>query len=106
MLSHNSSNPGSSISRDASPALPLPSSTLTSVWNLPIRFFEWFGDLGFFAWQVLRSAVRRPFEGRELLRQLDEIGSRSFPLVALAGGALGGGPAFGRRSRSGHFWAQ
>ncbi|MFI5096767.1 MAG: MlaE family ABC transporter permease [Candidatus Acidiferrales bacterium] len=33
--------------------------------------------------------MRRPFEGRELLRQLDEIGSRSFPLVALAGAAIG-----------------
>ena len=50
---------------------------------------KWFGELGFFAWQVLRSAVRRPFEGRELLRQLDEIGSKSLPLVALAGAAIG-----------------
>ena len=64
-------------------------STLTSVWSLTNRFLEWFGNLGFFAWQVLRAAVRRPFEGRELIRQLDEIGSRSFPLVALAGAAIG-----------------
>src|SRR6202166_4909277 len=65
------------------------SATLTSVWTPANRFLEWFGDLGFFAWQVLRSAVRRPFEGRELLRQLDDIGSRSFPLIALAGAAIG-----------------
>jgi len=28
-------------------------------------------------------------EGRELLRQLDEVGSKSLPLVALAGAAIG-----------------
>jgi phospholipid/cholesterol/gamma-HCH transport system permease protein len=65
------------------------SSTLTSVWILINRLLEWFGDLGLFAWQVMRAAVRRPFEGRELIRQLDEIGSKSLPLVALAGAAIG-----------------
>jgi phospholipid/cholesterol/gamma-HCH transport system permease protein len=64
-------------------------SSLNSVWSLLNRFLEWFGDLGLFAWQVMRTAVRRPFEGRELLRQLDEIGSKSLPLVALAGAAIG-----------------
>jgi len=64
-------------------------STITSVWSLINRFLEWFSDLGLFAWQVMRAAVRRPFEGRELLRQLDEIGSKSLPLVALAGAAIG-----------------
>jgi phospholipid/cholesterol/gamma-HCH transport system permease protein len=52
-------------------------------------FFEWFGNLGIFSWQVLRAAVTPPFEWRELIRQLDEIGSKSFPLVALAGAATG-----------------
>jgi phospholipid/cholesterol/gamma-HCH transport system permease protein len=52
-------------------------------------FFEWFGDLGVFAYQVARAAVTRPFEFRELVRQLDEIGSKSLPLVALAGAATG-----------------
>jgi phospholipid/cholesterol/gamma-HCH transport system permease protein len=52
-------------------------------------FFEWFGDLGLFAWHVIRAAVTPPFEFRELFRQLDEIGSKSFPLVALAGAATG-----------------
>jgi phospholipid/cholesterol/gamma-HCH transport system permease protein len=37
----------------------------------------------------MRAAVRRPFEGRELLRQLDEIGSKSLPVAALAGAAIG-----------------
>jgi phospholipid/cholesterol/gamma-HCH transport system permease protein len=51
--------------------------------------FEWFGDLGIFFWQVVRAAVTPPFEFRELFRQLDEIGSKSLPLVALAGAATG-----------------
>jgi phospholipid/cholesterol/gamma-HCH transport system permease protein len=53
------------------------------------QFFEWFGDLGIFFWRVLRAAVTPPFELRELFRQLDEIGSMSLPLVALAGAATG-----------------
>src|ERR1017187_1552585 len=52
-------------------------------------FFEWFGSLGIFSWQVLKAAVTPPFEWRELIRQLDEVGSKSFPLVALAGAAIG-----------------
>ena len=53
------------------------------------EFFEWFGDLGIFFWHVVRAAVTAPFEFRELFRQLDEIGSKSLPLVALAGAAIG-----------------
>ena len=52
-------------------------------------FFDWFGSLGVFAWQVLRSAVTPPFELRELVRQLDDVGSKSLPLVALAGSSIG-----------------
>lgn len=52
-------------------------------------FFEWFGDLGIFFWRVVRAAITPPFEFRELFRQLDEIGSKSMPLVALAGAAIG-----------------
>jgi phospholipid/cholesterol/gamma-HCH transport system permease protein len=52
-------------------------------------FFEWFGSLGIFAWQVLRAAVTPPYEWSELIHQLDEVGSKSFPLVALAGAAIG-----------------
>jgi phospholipid/cholesterol/gamma-HCH transport system permease protein len=37
----------------------------------------------------LRAGVTPPFEFRELFRQLDEIGSKSLPLVALAGAATG-----------------
>ena len=53
------------------------------------EFVEWFGELGIFFWRVLRAAVTPPFEWGELFRQLDEIGSKSLPLVALAGAAIG-----------------
>ena len=54
-----------------------------------VAFFEWFGDLGAFFGRLVRAAVVRPFEGRELLRQFDSIGPKSLPLVLLAGGATG-----------------
>ena len=53
------------------------------------RSLEWFGDLGSFSWKVICAAITRPFELREIIRQFDEIGSKSFPLVALAGAAIG-----------------
>ena len=65
------------------------SSALSGSISLINEFFEWFGDLGIFFWQVARAAVTPPFEFRELFRQLDEIGSMSLPLVALAGAAIG-----------------
>lgn len=52
-------------------------------------FFDWFGNLSIFTWKVLRAAVTPPFQWRELIRQMDEIGSKSLPLVALAGAATG-----------------
>jgi phospholipid/cholesterol/gamma-HCH transport system permease protein len=52
-------------------------------------FFEWFGSLGIFSWRVFKATVTPPFELRELIRQLDEVGSKSLPLVALAGAAVG-----------------
>ena len=57
--------------------------------GLVTGFFEWFGELGIFSWRVLRAAATPPFEFKELIRQLDDVGSRSLPLVALAGAAVG-----------------
>ena len=54
-----------------------------------IDFLDWFGQLGSFSWRVARSAFTWPLEGGEFLRQLDSIGSKSLPLVALAGAATG-----------------
>jgi phospholipid/cholesterol/gamma-HCH transport system permease protein len=53
------------------------------------EFFEWFGSLSIFFWKTFRAASTPPYEWRELIRQLDEVGSKSFPLVALAGAAIG-----------------
>jgi phospholipid/cholesterol/gamma-HCH transport system permease protein len=50
---------------------------------------EWFGEIGRFCARLMRAAVTPPYEGRELLRQMDEIGAKSLPLVALAGAAIG-----------------
>jgi phospholipid/cholesterol/gamma-HCH transport system permease protein len=50
---------------------------------------EWVGDLGFFCWRLAKAILSRPFEGAEFLRQLDAIGAKSLPLVALAGAATG-----------------
>src|ERR1035441_8955753 len=71
------------------PRTSLMSAMVSSSLGLINKFFEWFGDLGIFFWRVLRAAVTPPFEFRELFLQLDEIGSMSLPLVALAGAAIG-----------------
>ncbi len=76
------------------PILPLPkplpaTSESNSSTELVGGLFEWFGNLGIFSWRVLKAAFTPPFEGRELIRQMDDIGSKSLPLVALAGGAIG-----------------
>jgi phospholipid/cholesterol/gamma-HCH transport system permease protein len=77
-----------------SPPLPerqpgLVSSVASSALGTFTGFFDWFGNLGLFAWQVLKAAVTPPYEWRELFRQLDEVGSKSLPLVAMAGAAIG-----------------
>src|SRR6202167_4798270 len=64
-------------------------STSTSTGTLINHSLEWFGDLGSFSWKVIRAAVTKPFELREIIRQFDEVGSKSLPLVALAGAAVG-----------------
>jgi phospholipid/cholesterol/gamma-HCH transport system permease protein len=62
---------------------------LSAVGELINSFLEWFGNLGIFAWRVAHAACTPPYEWRELIRQLDEVGSKSLPLVALAGSAIG-----------------
>jgi phospholipid/cholesterol/gamma-HCH transport system permease protein len=51
--------------------------------------FEWFGEIGFFCGRVFRAAMKSPYELRELVRQMDEIGAKSASLVLLAGAAMG-----------------
>ena len=50
---------------------------------------EWFGGIGEFSAGLAKAVVRPPYEWRELLRQMDEIGARSLPLIVLAGAAIG-----------------
>jgi phospholipid/cholesterol/gamma-HCH transport system permease protein len=50
---------------------------------------EWVGDLGLFGWRVTKAIFSRPFESAEFFRQLDSIGAKSFPLMAIAGAATG-----------------
>src|SRR5499425_3762246 len=57
--------------------------------HLVVSSFEWFGELGLFCVRLLRAALTPPYQVAELLRQCDEIGSKSLPLVALAGAATG-----------------
>ncbi len=57
--------------------------------DLFISVFEWFGEMGIFCARLLRAVLAPPYEFGELLRQCDEIGSKSLPLVALAGAATG-----------------
>ena len=105
-MSYDAKIPRRWISPDADRATSLLGPAFHSVWSLINTFLEWFGDLGLFAWQVARAAVRRPFEGRELVRQLDEIGSKSLPVVALAGAAIGFVLALESRSSLVRFGAQ
>jgi phospholipid/cholesterol/gamma-HCH transport system permease protein len=57
--------------------------------NVIVSAFEWFGELGIFTAQLVRAALTPPYEIREFIHQCDEIGSKSLPLVALAGAATG-----------------
>ncbi|HEY1947959.1 MAG TPA: ABC transporter permease [Bryobacteraceae bacterium] len=63
--------------------------TLTAITEPAIELLAWFGDFGKFCWRVAGTLFKWPFETREFLRQLDGIGSKSLPLVILAGGATG-----------------
>src|SRR5258708_32201533 len=66
-----------------------PRENLRAAGALFTSFFEWFGEFGVFCGRVARAIFSRPFEGRELLRQMDNIGSKSLLLVMIAGAATG-----------------
>src|SRR5262249_41852414 len=79
-------------SKDAPGVRPEPASAhaITAGVKRPfIAMLGWFGGIGEFSLQVMKAAVKPPYEGRELLRQMDEVGAKSLPLVALAGAAIG-----------------
>src|SRR5262245_62767853 len=58
--------------------VPLVVSTLAAV-----------GDLALFAWRAARESLIPPFEFREAVRQIYELGLRSAPLIAVSGMAVG-----------------
>src|SRR5579864_2463513 len=57
--------------------------------SMVIKFFEWFGNISIFCVQLARAAFTPPYEFREFFHQFDELGSKSLPLVMLAGAATG-----------------
>jgi len=54
-----------------------------------VKLLAWIGEFGKFCWRVGCALFNWPFEGKEFRRQLDSIGSKSLPLVLMAGGATG-----------------
>jgi len=50
---------------------------------------EYVGEFGVFTARIVKGIVTPPYEFREFLRQLDSIGAKSLPLIALAGAATG-----------------
>jgi len=70
-------------------AFSLAKRPFVTLFDLLVSLFEWFGELGLFCSRVARSTFGSPWEWRELVRRMDAIGSKSFPLVALAGAATG-----------------
>jgi phospholipid/cholesterol/gamma-HCH transport system permease protein len=71
------------------PEAPPQPADLAGSSNLLTAFVAWFGELGVFCWQLARAVITPPYEWGELSHQLDEVGSKSLPLVALAGAATG-----------------
>ncbi len=49
----------------------------------------WVGDVSLFGGRALKAAVLPPFEFREIIRQLYELGFKSLPLIAVGGFAVG-----------------
>jgi phospholipid/cholesterol/gamma-HCH transport system permease protein len=54
-----------------------------------VRLLVSAGDAALFAGRAMRESLRPPFEFRETLRQLFELGCRSVPLIAVSGFAVG-----------------
>lgn len=54
-----------------------------------VSFLASVGAASLFAWKALRELVVPPFELRETVRQLFELGLRSAPLIAVSGVAVG-----------------
>jgi len=71
-----------------------------------VSWLEGVASAARFAGRVLVEAVRPPFEFREVLRQLYELGVRSLPLIAAAGFAVGVVLSMHTRSSMARFGAE
>jgi phospholipid/cholesterol/gamma-HCH transport system permease protein len=69
-------------------------------------FFSSVGEVTLFGLRAIRDTFRRPFEFREIVRQIFEIGWRSGPLILAAGFAFGVVLALETRSSMLNFGAQ
>src|SRR5918994_1535063 len=54
-----------------------------------LSLFAWIGDVSLFGLRAIREAFFPPYEFREILRHVFEIGWRSMPLIATSGLAIG-----------------
>lgn len=79
----------SGISAGIRPKSDSPKTTRRSLKQPLLGTLEWFGGIAQFCARLTKAAITPPYEGRELLRQMDEVGAKSLPLVALAGAAIG-----------------
>jgi len=79
----------SAISTGSGPRPDVAKAIPAGLKTLLLSTLEWFGELGEFCARLVKAMVTPPYEGRELLRQMDEVGAKSLPLVAMAGAAIG-----------------
>ena len=59
------------------------------VWTWVLKLLAEAGAFGVFVVRTLRTVFTRPFPARDVLRQIDEIGVKSLPIVVLASLAIG-----------------
>lgn len=74
--------------------------------SVALALFTAAGGLAAFTAQFFARFWRRPFEARELVRQMDEVGSKSFLLVGITGLAIGVVLAMQSRSTLARFGAE
>ncbi len=74
--------------------------------NRLTAFFDSVGELGLFGFRAFQEAFRPPFEFRQTVKQLFEVGWRSGPLIIISGFAFGVVLALQTRSAMVSFGAQ
>jgi phospholipid/cholesterol/gamma-HCH transport system permease protein len=66
-----------------------PANRIPAAKSLFAASIEWFGELAIFCVRLIKAAFAPPYEFAELMRQCDDVGSKSLPLVLMAGAATG-----------------